>query len=197
MYWSFYIKSILFLKQFWFACEGLKRQWADDPEKAFQIIQVIHKKYIRAKRITVSEVIRREINDKIANKATLDAHIFDEAQKDVENLIRNSVYANFLISEVYLSYIRVIIKLSYLWKKSIVQTNVLFIYSQCKMALLIHQEAAEGKGQTRIIVSKHLLSLILKEPHFQMTGDYIMDHYLLSTKTQNFPIFLLRQTKSL
>jgi hypothetical protein len=93
--------------QFWFACEGLKRNWAEDPEKAVQIIQVIYKKYIRLKRVNVSELNRKEINDRVANKATLDAHIFDEAQKDVEDLIRSSVYVNFLNSEVYLSYIQV------------------------------------------------------------------------------------------
>lgn len=43
----------------------------------------------------------------MANKATLDAHIFDEAQKDVEDVIRSSVYVNFLNSDVYLSYIQV------------------------------------------------------------------------------------------
>ncbi|XP_046656056.1 axin-like isoform X2 [Daphnia pulicaria] len=94
------------LLKFWFACEGLKRNWAEDPEKAVQIIQVIYKKYIRLKRVNVSELNRREINDRVANKATLDAHIFDEAQKDVEDLIRSSVYVNFLNSDVYLSYIQ-------------------------------------------------------------------------------------------
>ncbi|KAI9552938.1 hypothetical protein GHT06_020823 [Daphnia sinensis] len=94
------------LLKFWFACEGLKRQWAEDPDKAIQIIQVIHKKYIRPRRVSVSELVRREINDRVANRATLDAHIFDEAQKDVEDIIRSSVYVNFLNSDVYLSYIQ-------------------------------------------------------------------------------------------
>lgn len=62
----------------------------------------------------MTELNRREINDRVANKATLDAHIFDEAQKDVEDLIRNSVYANFLNSDVYLSYIQVRPTLSFL-----------------------------------------------------------------------------------
>jgi axin 1 len=103
----FCIFHSFFVLQFWFACEGLKRNWAEDPEKAVQIIQVIYKKYIRLKRVNVSELNRREINDRVANKATLDAHIFDEAQKDVEDLIRSSVYVNFLNSDVYLSYIQV------------------------------------------------------------------------------------------
>jgi len=55
----------------------------------------------------VTELIRREVNDRVANKATLDAHIFDEAQKEVEDLMRDSVYVNFLNSDVYLSYIQV------------------------------------------------------------------------------------------
>jgi len=93
--------------QFWFACEGLKRQWTEDQDKAVQIIQVIHKKYIRPRRVNVTELIRREVNDRVANKATLDAHIFDEAQKEVEDLMRDSVYVNFLNSDVYLSYIQV------------------------------------------------------------------------------------------
>ena len=108
-------------EQFWFACEGLKRQWTEDPDKAVQIIQVIHKKYIRPRRVNVTELNRREINDRVANKATLDAHIFDEAQKDVEDLIRNSVYANFLNSDVYLSYIQVRPTLSVL--------NFLFLFA--------------------------------------------------------------------
>lgn len=97
-------------QQFWFACEGLKRQWTEDPDKAVQIIQVINRKYIRTKKVNVSESIRREINDRVAN-STLDAHIFDGAQKDVEDLIRSSVYVNFLSSDVYLSYIQVTSKI--------------------------------------------------------------------------------------
>lgn len=69
----------------------------------------------------MTELNRREINDRVANKATLDAHIFDEAQKDVEDLIRNSVYANFLNSDVYLSYIQVRPTLSVL--------NFLFLFA--------------------------------------------------------------------
>lgn len=94
------------LLKFWFACEGLKRQWTDDPEKAVQIIHLIHRKYIRPRKINVSELIRREVNDRVANKSTLDVHIFDAAQKEVEDLMRDSVYANFLNSDVYLSYIQ-------------------------------------------------------------------------------------------
>lgn len=94
------------LLKFWFACEGLKRQWTEDPDRAVQIIQVIHKKYIRPRRVNVAEAVRRDINDRVANKSTLDAHIFDDAQKEVEELIRDSVYVNFLNSDVYLSYIQ-------------------------------------------------------------------------------------------
>ena len=97
----------MFSFQFWFACEGLKRQWTDDPDKAVQIIHLIHRKYIRPRKINVSELIRREVNDRVANKSTLDVHIFDAAQKEVEDLMRDSVYANFLNSDVYLSYIQV------------------------------------------------------------------------------------------
>lgn len=97
----------MFLFQFWFACEGLKRQWNENPEKAVQIIQVIHKKYIRSKRVVVAEVVRKDINNRVASRDTLDAHIFDQAQTEVENLIRDSVYVNFLNSDVYLSYIQV------------------------------------------------------------------------------------------
>jgi len=94
------------LLKFWFACEGLKRQWADDPDKAAQIIHLIHRKYIRPRKMNVSEATRREVNDRVANKSTLDDHIFDAAQKEVEDLMRDSVYANFLYSDVYLSYIQ-------------------------------------------------------------------------------------------
>lgn len=55
----------------------------------------------------MSELNRREIDGRLTNRATIDAHIFDEAQKDVEDLIRSSVYVNFLNSDVYLSYIQV------------------------------------------------------------------------------------------
>lgn len=96
-----------FSLQFWFACEGLKRQWNENPEKAIQIIILIHKKYIRSKRLIVAESIRKDVNHRVANRDTLDAHIFDQAQTEVENLIRDSVYVNFLNSDVYLSYIQV------------------------------------------------------------------------------------------
>lgn len=103
-----FIQIFVSFQQFWFACEGLKRQWTEDPKKAVQITQVIHKKYIRAGKIPVSEVIRKEINDRVTSKSTLDSHIFDDAQKEVEDQIRASVYLNFLSSEIYLSYIQVL-----------------------------------------------------------------------------------------
>ena len=102
--------SRLVLSQFWFACEGLKRQWTEDPTKAIQIINVIHRKYIRPRKVHVSEPVRKEVNDRLADKSALDAHIFDAAQKEVEDLVRDSAYANFLNSDVYLSYIQVHIR---------------------------------------------------------------------------------------
>ena len=96
------------LLQFWFACEGLKRQWVEEPGKALQIINLIHKKYIRPRKVHVSELVRKGVNDLLANHpAAVDAHVFDAAQKEVEDLVRDSAYANFLNSDVYLNYIQV------------------------------------------------------------------------------------------
>ena len=124
------------------------------------IIQVIHKKYIRPRRVNVTELNRREINDRVANKATLDAHIFDEAQKDVEDLI--GFY--FIFCENYLIFVFV---------------------SLCKMAYPTHHEAAGVKEEVQKPSPNPPSPLISSERALQTIEDLTSDRYQPYTKIQN------------
>ena len=62
----------------------------------------------------MAEAVRKDINNRVSNRDNLDVHIFDQAQTEVENLIRDSVYVNFLNSDVYLSYIQVVFSVSFM-----------------------------------------------------------------------------------
>ena len=146
------------------------------------IIQVIHKKYIRPRRVNVTELNRREINDRVANKATLDAHIFDEAQKDVEDLIRKSVYANFLNSDVYLSYIQVIGFYYFIFCENYL---IVAFVSLCKMAYPTHHEAAGVKEEVQKPSPNPPSPLISSERALQTIEDLTSDRYQPCTKIQN------------
>ncbi|XP_013402825.1 axin-1 isoform X1 [Lingula anatina] len=92
------------LLDFWFAVNGLKKQ---EKAQETQIIKLIYKKYIRGDTgIQLSGEIRKEIQDKIANKKDIDGAIFDSAQAEVEDIMRNETYQTFLKSDLYVQYLQ-------------------------------------------------------------------------------------------
>lgn len=92
---------------FWFACEGLKKQSPDNSERIQALIKVIYRKYLRSHNaIHIGASTRKNISDKLATQGHCEHSIFDDAQHEVEQNIAKSTYPNFLKSEIYLQYVR-------------------------------------------------------------------------------------------
>lgn len=94
------------LLDFWFACEGLKRQPSEPTEKIFQLIKVINRKFLRSKVVPIAEETRKVISEKIGSKNEMNQQIFDGAQEEVEDRMTRTTYRNFLTSELYLNYVQ-------------------------------------------------------------------------------------------
>ncbi|XP_060521598.1 axin-1 isoform X2 [Cylas formicarius] len=90
---------------FWFACEGLRKQ--DGPDKIQQLVKVIYKKFFVKSALPISEELRREIGINVKSSQCLEPPVtlFDDAQAQVERLIVNTTYPNFIKSDVYLQYL--------------------------------------------------------------------------------------------
>lgn len=88
---------------FWFACEGLKKQ--TDRERIHQLVKVIHRKFITTTHLGVKEDLRREVTARMRD-GFIDQGIFDAAQNDVGQRINQTTYPNFLKSDIYLNYVQ-------------------------------------------------------------------------------------------
>ncbi|KAG8231455.1 hypothetical protein J437_LFUL000171 [Ladona fulva] len=55
---------------FWFACEGLKKQPNDDPGRIAQLIKVIHRKFFPRAVMAVPEEMRREVARRVRESTT-------------------------------------------------------------------------------------------------------------------------------
>lgn len=91
---------------FWFACEGLKKADPTNVNYIQYIIKLIYKKFIRSKLVEIKPETREYIANKIDSKVGLDQTIFDDAQRNTEDIIRETTYPNFLKSELYLQHIQ-------------------------------------------------------------------------------------------
>jgi axin 1 len=89
---------------FYFACEGLKQQ--SDPEKVKQIIGAIYR-FLKKSELPVPEDIRQAVKAGLKDKNfILTPDLFDQMQQDVERIINETTYPNFLQSEMYLQYVQ-------------------------------------------------------------------------------------------
>ncbi|KAG5888939.1 hypothetical protein JTB14_012198 [Gonioctena quinquepunctata] len=91
---------------FWFACEGLRKQTAR--EKIHQLVKVIYKKFFVKSALPIGEELRKEIGKQIKSSQCLEPPVtlFDKAQSIVENLIHETTYPNFLKCDLYLQYLQ-------------------------------------------------------------------------------------------
>lgn len=89
---------------FWLACEGIKKT-ITSTSYLHQLIRVIYKKFIRSAVVQINPETRKEITDKIEQKLGLEQSIFNKAQRDVEQVMSQTVYPNFLKSDIFLGYI--------------------------------------------------------------------------------------------
>lgn len=89
--------------KFYFACEGLKQQ--NDPDKMKQIIGAIYR-FLRKSELQVPEDIKRAVKAGLKDEIILTPDLYDQMQQDVERIINDTTYPNFLQSEMYLQHVR-------------------------------------------------------------------------------------------
>jgi len=89
---------------FWFACTGLKMV-ADDAERVAGLAKMIYKRYVKGDRLRLSAEVRRLVVDRLRQRQ-IDATLFDEAQSEVEFMMRDDAYPLFLKSDTYLQYVQ-------------------------------------------------------------------------------------------
>ena len=88
---------------FWFACEGLKEQ--KDIEKISQLVKLIYRRFFLKSQLTIPEDVMKEA-DRRVKEGRADQKVFDIVQLEVERLINETTYPNFLQSDVYLHYVQ-------------------------------------------------------------------------------------------
>ncbi|XP_026668830.1 axin-2 isoform X2 [Ceratina calcarata] len=88
---------------FWFACEGLKEQ--NDPEKIHQLVKLIYRKFFLKSQLAIPEDVCKEANRRV-KEGRVDEKVFDAVQLEVERLINETTYPNFLRSDMYLQYVQ-------------------------------------------------------------------------------------------
>lgn len=89
--------------KFYFACEGLKQQ--NDPDKMKQIIGAIYR-FLRKSELQVPEDIKRAVKAGLKDEIILTPDLYDQMQQDIERIINDTTYPNFLQSEMYLQHVR-------------------------------------------------------------------------------------------
>ncbi|KAK3928469.1 Axin-1 [Frankliniella fusca] len=90
---------------FWFACEGLKKQ--TDQERVIQLVKVIYRKYLQKSQLAIPDDLRKEVNRRVKEgKELIHSGVFDGVQAAVEQLISHTTYPNFLKSDLYLQHVQ-------------------------------------------------------------------------------------------
>ena len=92
------------LLDFWFACKGLKMVDEGDTDRIHRVSKLIYKKYIKGDQLTLRVDIRKSIVDRLKNE--VHQNIFDPAQNEVEIMMKNDAYPQFLKSDIYLQYVQ-------------------------------------------------------------------------------------------
>ncbi|XP_071649063.1 axin-1 isoform X4 [Temnothorax longispinosus] len=82
---------------FWFACEGLKEQ--KDMEKISQLVKLIYRRFFLKSQLSIPEDVMKEA-DRRVKEGRADHKVFDIVQLEVERLINETTYPNFLQSDV-------------------------------------------------------------------------------------------------
>ncbi|KAJ8667361.1 hypothetical protein QAD02_009023 [Eretmocerus hayati] len=88
---------------FWFACEGLKEE--RDPNRLVSIIKVLVRRFFQRPQLALPDDVRKEMTRRF-REGLADKRMFDVAQLEVERIMEEGPYPNFLRSDVYLQYVR-------------------------------------------------------------------------------------------
>lgn len=88
---------------FWYACQGLKKQERSDEERT-QMVKIIFKKLLKGDKLPfVDSNTKKTIAENINHGSYMT--LFDEAQSQVENYMKNDTYPLFLKSDLYVQYV--------------------------------------------------------------------------------------------
>lgn len=88
---------------FWFACEGLKE--VNEPNKIISSIRAILNRYVKKSHLSVSKEFTNDAHRRWRENKS-DKRIFDRLQCEVERIISETSYANFIRSDIYLKYVQ-------------------------------------------------------------------------------------------
>ncbi|CAG9763118.1 unnamed protein product [Ceutorhynchus assimilis] len=90
---------------FWFACQGLRKQQGLD--KIMQLVKLIYKKFFVKSVLPVADEVRKEIGQIVKSSQCLEPPVtlFDRVQAQIEHLIVTTTYPNFLKSDMYLQFV--------------------------------------------------------------------------------------------
>lgn len=88
---------------FWFACKGLKEQ--KNRDKISQLVKVIHRKFFLKLQLCIPEDVMKEADRRI-KEGRADHKVFDIVQLEVERMINETTYPNFLQSDIYVQYVQ-------------------------------------------------------------------------------------------
>lgn len=92
------------LVDFWFACTGLKIFSPTEKDHITGLAKLIYKKYIKGNSLHLKPDIKQRISERLL-KDPVEQTIFNEAQVEVENVMRNDLYPLFLKSDIYLQFL--------------------------------------------------------------------------------------------
>ncbi|XP_071953050.1 axin-1-like [Antedon mediterranea] len=89
--------------KFWLACQGYKMR---DEKNQYELSKLICKKFIKQNAQTAIKLNpnTRTIIEENVKKGQVAVELFDEAQSEAENFIRDNLYPEFLKSELYVQY---------------------------------------------------------------------------------------------
>ncbi|XP_067089629.1 axin-2 [Osmerus mordax] len=92
---------------FWFACNGFRQMDLKDT-KTQRVAKAIYKRYIENSSIVAKQLkpaTKTFIRDNI-KKQQIDSAMFDQAQTEIQATMEENAYQMFLISDIYLEYVR-------------------------------------------------------------------------------------------
>ena len=91
---------------FWLATEGFKKKSAEDPKRT-ELAKVIYRRFVKVggqQAVKISSA-NRTLIEECVRKGSFDHTLFDNAQGEVEESIRETTYPLFLKSDLYVQYI--------------------------------------------------------------------------------------------
>lgn len=88
---------------FWYACQGLKKQERSEEERT-QMVKIIFKKLLKGDKLPfVNSNTKKTIAENINHGTYMT--LFDDAQSQVEEYMKNDTYPLFLKSDLYVQYV--------------------------------------------------------------------------------------------